>query len=284
MALENPTYIDDFVITNPEATDSVSQGDDHLRNIKKASKGTFPNADKPFYFPTAAAVGSGDSPYAVGVAEGTNRMLVVDASGGNVTVQLPAAASAKAGAQVRIIRTDTTANTLTVEPNGSEKINGEDDVTIPAATSLRRPALTVESDGSNWHVTAENFSTAMTTAGDMLYLGASGEARLGIGAANTILGSNGSAPLWRTVTAALDAAFGAVASRLLWRGPSSWSLQTVTAILDTGIGGTTNTVAFRHAGGWGVASAQTLLNSNIGGVQGAIMIHNGSVWTYLPPP
>jgi len=44
MALETGDYITDLVTTNPVgATDSKSQGDDHLRLIKKTIKQTFPN-------------------------------------------------------------------------------------------------------------------------------------------------------------------------------------------------------------------------------------------------
>jgi len=43
MGLESVTLINDFVITNPTASDPRSEGDDHLRNIKKAVKATFPN-------------------------------------------------------------------------------------------------------------------------------------------------------------------------------------------------------------------------------------------------
>ena len=43
MALETVTHIDDLVITNPVATDDKSQGDDHIRNIKKAISLTFAN-------------------------------------------------------------------------------------------------------------------------------------------------------------------------------------------------------------------------------------------------
>lgn len=45
MPVESPVdYIDDLVITNPiGATDPKSQGDDHIRNIKKAIKATFPS-------------------------------------------------------------------------------------------------------------------------------------------------------------------------------------------------------------------------------------------------
>lgn len=41
MALENVTHISDLVQTNPTSTDPASQGDDHIRNIKKALKNTF---------------------------------------------------------------------------------------------------------------------------------------------------------------------------------------------------------------------------------------------------
>lgn len=42
MALESPTYISDFVSTNPVSGDPKSQGDDHIRNMKAAIKATFP--------------------------------------------------------------------------------------------------------------------------------------------------------------------------------------------------------------------------------------------------
>ena len=44
MALESATYIDGLVITNPTGSDSISQGDDHIRLIKKVLKNTFPDA------------------------------------------------------------------------------------------------------------------------------------------------------------------------------------------------------------------------------------------------
>ena len=43
MALETFNFIDSLVVTNPTATDNVSQGDDHLRGIKTTLKNTFPN-------------------------------------------------------------------------------------------------------------------------------------------------------------------------------------------------------------------------------------------------
>ena len=45
MALETSNYIDDLVITNPTASDPISQGDDHLQLIKKVVKQSFPSVD-----------------------------------------------------------------------------------------------------------------------------------------------------------------------------------------------------------------------------------------------
>ena len=47
MALESVTNIADLVITNPTATDPKSEGDDHIRNIKKALKNDLPNITGP---------------------------------------------------------------------------------------------------------------------------------------------------------------------------------------------------------------------------------------------
>lgn len=43
MALESATYVSGLVTTNPSGSDSISQGDDHLRLIKTVLKNTFPN-------------------------------------------------------------------------------------------------------------------------------------------------------------------------------------------------------------------------------------------------
>jgi len=43
MPLESGTFISDLVSTNPAITDQVSQGDDHIRLIKKVLLNTFPN-------------------------------------------------------------------------------------------------------------------------------------------------------------------------------------------------------------------------------------------------
>ena len=43
MALENTTYIDGLVATNPTSSDNVGDGDNHIRLTKLAIKNTFPD-------------------------------------------------------------------------------------------------------------------------------------------------------------------------------------------------------------------------------------------------
>lgn len=43
MSVEQVTYINDLEPARPQGGDSIAQGDDHIRNIKKAIKQTFPN-------------------------------------------------------------------------------------------------------------------------------------------------------------------------------------------------------------------------------------------------
>ncbi|MCX5365970.1 hypothetical protein OG864_45550 [Streptomyces sp. NBC_00124] len=73
-----------------------------------------------------------------------DRILRADASGGAVTVNLPSAAPNLV--EYTIIKADATGNTVTVDPAGSETING-------AATrvlSAQWETVTLRSDGTNW--------------------------------------------------------------------------------------------------------------------------------------
>ena len=45
MALDNANYIDELSITDPAATDLISQGDDQIRTVKRAVKQSFPSVD-----------------------------------------------------------------------------------------------------------------------------------------------------------------------------------------------------------------------------------------------
>ena len=47
MALENGTYVNSLVTSNPASTDGLAQADDHIRLIKSTIKNTFPNITGP---------------------------------------------------------------------------------------------------------------------------------------------------------------------------------------------------------------------------------------------
>lgn len=53
MAVENVTYINTLDPSAPSGGDSISEGDDHIRNIKRAIKDTFPKVDGPVDLTTA---------------------------------------------------------------------------------------------------------------------------------------------------------------------------------------------------------------------------------------
>jgi len=65
MALESGTYLDDLVNTNPTASDNVSQGDDHLRLIKRVLKNSFPSVDA-----AVNAIHTGTSAPSTSIAQG----------------------------------------------------------------------------------------------------------------------------------------------------------------------------------------------------------------------
>lgn len=43
MTIEAVTYVSDLNVAYPGSSDNISEGDNHLRNIKTALKNTFPN-------------------------------------------------------------------------------------------------------------------------------------------------------------------------------------------------------------------------------------------------
>jgi hypothetical protein len=44
MALESASYVTQLNASNPTATDSINEGDDHLRMVKTVLKNSFPSA------------------------------------------------------------------------------------------------------------------------------------------------------------------------------------------------------------------------------------------------
>lgn len=139
MSLESGTYVNDLVTTNPLGSDAILQGDDHLRLVKTLLKATFPNADKAFYFPDAAAK-TGN--YTV-LATDINKFFTGDATGGAFSFTLPTLGASNDGWYTIIQKIDATANALTVVGT----INGLTNLTLTAQWD----AILVWWSGSAWY-------------------------------------------------------------------------------------------------------------------------------------
>lgn len=77
----------------------------------------------------------------------THRTLIVNATSANITVTLPAAATCTRREYI-ILKSDSSANTVTIDGNASETINGSLTQTI----SSQYDFIKVQSDGSNWYI------------------------------------------------------------------------------------------------------------------------------------
>ena len=78
---------------------------------------------------------------------GTDCQITVDASGGSRTITLYAASS-NSGRQVKVKKIDSSANTVTIDGNSSETIDGATTQVIEAQYT----SLSLVCDGSNWHI------------------------------------------------------------------------------------------------------------------------------------
>jgi len=74
-----------------------------------------------------------------------NEFVLVDASGGAVTITLPAPVSS---GRVAVKKIDSSTNTVTINPNATEKIDGLSSLTI----STQYESYYLYSDGSNWYI------------------------------------------------------------------------------------------------------------------------------------
>ena len=93
---------------------------------------------------TVTSIDDTDSPYTALLTDDT---ILADATSGVITVNLPAA-SGNSGKTYNIKKTDASANAITIDGNASETIDGATTATI----STQYQSLTVQCDGSNWHI------------------------------------------------------------------------------------------------------------------------------------
>lgn len=80
-------------------------------------------------------------------ATGRDRTILVDTTAGARTITLPAAAGVK-HLRITIKKTDSSGNAVTIDGDGSETIDGA----TTQSLASQYDAMTVQSDGSNWHI------------------------------------------------------------------------------------------------------------------------------------
>lgn len=85
-----------------------------------------------------------------------NKTVLVDATSGNLTITLLASATAGSGFEVTIKKTDITANTVTIDGNGVETIDGA----TTQVLAFQYNSMTLISDGTNWQIKDKNTATA----------------------------------------------------------------------------------------------------------------------------
>lgn len=139
MGLEAGGYVNDLDIANPVgAVDKRHQGDDHIRLIKTALKATFPNASKPFRFPSIL---SKSANYTV-LSSDANATIFVDTTSAQIDITLPTLAAGDAGWEVRVVKSTTDINAVRVVGT----INGESNMLV----NNRYEVLDLIWSGSAW--------------------------------------------------------------------------------------------------------------------------------------
>lgn len=121
MGLESGTYVNDLNVSNPDgAVDAKSAGDNHLRLIKSVLKATFPGMGGVFSRTNIVTGGT----LVPTVTDNTSVAVFRTAT---ATMNLPAKASLHNGWYMWFFADGVD---VTIDPNGSEKVNGAGSVTI----------------------------------------------------------------------------------------------------------------------------------------------------------
>lgn len=90
------------------------------------------------------------------------KLILASASGGAVTVNLPAAATAGDGFVVAVKRTNSGANAVTIDGNSSETIDGSATYVL----SNQYHGVILQCDGSNWNILAVSCKAPVVTTTD----------------------------------------------------------------------------------------------------------------------
>lgn len=121
MSLETANFITELDVNNPTGADFQNQGDNHMRQLKSVLQNNFPNASRAWYLPTTTAAVGGDLSLAT---TDQNKVIPFNTNGASRTVTLPAMSSGFDGWEVTVFKSDGSTNTLIIDGNGSDTING----------------------------------------------------------------------------------------------------------------------------------------------------------------
>jgi len=143
--------------TNPIVLDSQGRAtvyaDGNYYMVVKTSAGVTVDTPDNFYYAVQAT--SGYDSYVAKTADytatATDDIITVNAAGGVVTISLPTAVGIE-GKRFTIVKTDSSANAVTIDPNGAQTINGS----ATSALSNQYDALQIVSTGANWVQSAKN--------------------------------------------------------------------------------------------------------------------------------
>lgn len=80
----------------------------------------------------------------------TDEVIFCDATSGAITISLPPAATAGAGKVYAVKKTDASGNAVTLDGDGTEKIDGA----LTKALAAQYDSVTIVSDGANWGIIA----------------------------------------------------------------------------------------------------------------------------------
>ena len=97
-----------------------------------------------------------DSPY---TALTTDYYIDCDASNGSSTVNLYTAVG-NTGREIVISKTDSSTNTITIDPNASETIAGLSTIIL----RTQYESITIKSNGTNWDIVSSNLGSLTTSA------------------------------------------------------------------------------------------------------------------------
>lgn len=129
----NVNTITELTLTTPTENSSyIPELNDAIREIKRALQYTYAVVD----------IADTDSPY---TALTSSSMINGDCTSGAIEVDLPTAASMN-GREYTIKKVDSSENALTLDPNGSETIEGLNNIVLYS----KGETITIRSDGTNW--------------------------------------------------------------------------------------------------------------------------------------